>query len=560
MNLFELYQKKYDELYECAIPIIQKDYFKLPIQYIENNEINSIIKTDLEMPTIYKHLIGDSVLLNKWSSYYTTNKEFLKETQKHIINIPKINNDDTMIEIYKNFKKETSFIEKYQYIGLKALSKLNYSSVFLHGLGLYNLSAPLISLFSPILVLIVPFIILRMKGIPITISIYIDFLKGIIQKNSLYTLFTKFDQINFQQKLSTIITIFFYFFQVYSNIMSCISFYKNLQTITTFLDKYKIHIKQSIDNMNLLQTNIIKYKTYNDFYNEIEVHKNILLILYGRLNNIFPFKNTLGRISQLGLIMNLNYEIYMSTDFDKSFMFSVYLNQYMVDINILKSLVKTKIHKCKFRKNTKIEGMYYLPHIQECPILNNIDLSQNIMITGPNASGKTTILKSLLINLLMSQQFGYGCYKKANIKVYDIFHSYLNIPDTSGRDSLFQAEARRCKDILMSIIENPLKTHCCIFDEIYSGTNPNDAIMCATIYLEQLNKFKLNVDYVLTTHYIQLCESFDKKILNLKMNVTVLEDSIKYLYKIVNGISYVHGGKQILKDLNYPLVEYDKCV
>jgi len=557
MNLFELYQKKYDELYECAIPIIQKDYFKLPIEYIENNEINTIIKTDLEMPTIYKHLVGESLLLNKWSSYYTTNKDFLKETQNHILNIPKINNDDSMIEIYKKFKQETSFIEKYQYIGLKALSKLNYSSIFLHGLGLYNLSAPLISLFSPILVLIVPFIILRMKGIPITISIYIEFLKSIIQKNSLYTLFTKFDQINFQQKMSTIITIFFYFFQVYSNIMSCISFYKNLHTITTFLDKYKIHIKQSVDNMNLLQTNIIKYKTYNEFYNEIEVHKNRLLILYGRLNNVFPFKNTLGRITQLGLIMNLNYEIYMSTDFDKSFMYSVYLNQYIVDINTLKSLVKIKIHKCKFRKNTKIEGMYYLPHIQESPILNNIDLSQNIMITGPNASGKTTILKSLLINLLMSQQFGYGCYKKANIKVYDIFHSYLNIPDTSGRDSLFQAEARRCKDILTSIIENPLKTHCCIFDEIYSGTNPNDAIMCATIYLEQLNKFKLNVDYALTTHYIQLCEAFDTKILNLKMNVNVLDDSIKYLYKIVNGISYVHGGKQVLKDLNYPLVEYD---
>jgi DNA mismatch repair ATPase MutS len=251
--------------------------------------------------------------------------------------------------------------------------------------------------------------------------------------------------------------------------------------------------------------------------------------------------------------MNLNYEIYMEKEFDTSFMFSIYLNQYISDMNSLKLLVKKKIYKCKFRKNTKMEGMYYLPHIHDKPVVNTIDHSQNIMVTGPNAAGKTTILKSLLINLLMSQQFGYGCYKKANIKLYDQFHSYLNIPDTSGRDSLFQAEARRCKDILVNILDNPNNTHCCIFDEIYSGTNPRDAVDCASIYLNEMNKYKATVDYVLTTHYIELCESFDKKILNLKMSVNASEDKIEYLYKIANGISYVHGGKQVMKDLDYPI-------
>ena len=50
MNLIDLYQQKYDELYETGIPEQCVQSFKLPIQYIENNEINSIIKTDLEMP------------------------------------------------------------------------------------------------------------------------------------------------------------------------------------------------------------------------------------------------------------------------------------------------------------------------------------------------------------------------------------------------------------------------------------------------------------------------------------------------------------------------------
>jgi hypothetical protein len=554
MNLFDLYEKKYNELYETENEYTESKLFKLPIQYLEATEVNEIIKTDLEMPEIYKNLIGESILLNEWTSYYTTDKNFLKDTQRHIISIPKMTIDNSFLEKYRKFKGETSFVEKYQYIGLKLLKKFNYSSTFLHGLGLYNLASPVISLFTPLLVLIVPFIILKMKGMPITIASYIEFLKIMIKRNSIYTLFTKFNQINFQQKMSTLVTVFFYFFQIYSNIMSCISFYRNIHSVSDFLENYKIHIKNSIDNMDILQKNIYKYKTYNDFYNDIDEHKIQLTKLYYRLSKIMPFKNTISRISQLGIIMNLNYELFMVKDFDESFMYSVYLNQYIQDMNSMKSLCRKKIHKCKFKKTTKISGMYYLPHINESPVLNNIDLSQNIMITGPNASGKTTILKALLINLLLSQQFGYGCYKKANVKIYDIFHSYLNIPDTSGRDSLFQAEARRCKDILVSIVENPLKSHCCIFDEIYSGTNPNDAVDCASIYLEEMNKFKENVDYVLTTHYIKLCEEFDTKILNLKMNVNVLEDKIEYLYKIQQGISYVHGGKQVLKDLKYPVI------
>jgi hypothetical protein len=552
MNLVELYEKKYNELYDTPEEYKEIIPFKLPIEYVENNEINNIIKTDLEMPQIYKHLIGESLLTEKWSSYYTTNKDFLKETQRHIVSFSTIDIDNSILSEYRRFKGETSFIDKYQYIGLKMLKQFNYSSIFLHGLGLYNLSSPIISLFTPLLVLIVPFIILKMKGVPITIALYIEFLKGMIQKNSMYTLFTKFNEIPFQQRVSTLVTIFFYFFQIYSNIMSCISFYRNIHSVSNFLEKYKIHIKKSIDTMKVLQLNITQYKTYDIFNQEIEDHRQRLTTLYYRLNSILPFKNTVSRISQLGIIMNLNYEIYMEKTFDESLMYSIYLNEYMRDINSLKSLVKKKIYKCKFRKNTKIQGMYYLPHILETPILNDIDLSQNIMITGPNAAGKTTILKSLLINLLMSQQFGYGCYKKATIKVYDTFHSYLNIPDTSGRDSLFQAEARRCKDILVNILDNPNKNHCCIFDEIYSGTNPSDAVECASIYLDEMNKYKTTVDYVLTTHYIKLCEIFDEKILNLKMNVNVSEDKIEYLYKIVNGISYVHGGKQVIKDLKYP--------
>jgi DNA mismatch repair ATPase MutS len=185
------------------------------------------------------------------------------------------------------------------------------------------------------------------------------------------------------------------------------------------------------------------------------------------------------------------------------------------------------------------------------PVKNNINLNKNIIITGPNASGKTTLIKSTILNLFFSQSIGMGCYDKCITPIFDFFHSYLNIPDTSNRDSLFQAEARRCKDIIDFIHKNKNKKHLCIFDEIYSGTNPTDAVLCASIYLDRLNEKKDNVDYILTTHYIGICNHFDKSkiTINKKMKSYKKNNSVNHTYIMENGISTINGGYSVLLDL-----------
>jgi DNA mismatch repair ATPase MutS len=159
----------------------------------------------------------------------------------------------------------------------------------------------------------------------------------------------------------------------------------------------------------------------------------------------------------------------------------------------------------------------------------------------------------------------------------------LNIPDTSWRDSLFQAESRRCKEILdkLSGGQSPPVRHFCIFDELYSGTNPYEAIASAYGYIMYLTKHD-NVDFMLTTHYIQLCKLLqsqktesesDKrekiankstesesngtngtnKIRNLHMDVADRGNyDFKYLYTLRPGISGIKGGIKVLYDLQYP--------
>jgi DNA mismatch repair ATPase MutS len=211
------------------------------------------------------------------------------------------------------------------------------------------------------------------------------------------------------------------------------------------------------------------------------------------------------------------------------------------------------MNKCKIGSKTKFSKAYYPALVDIGHVDNTIDVRKNILITGPNAAGKTTLLKTSLINVILSQQFGCGFYKKATIKPYTHIHCYINIPDTSGRDSLFQAEARRCKDIIDSVSVLEKSNHFCVFDEIFSGTNPYEAVSAATAFLEHLNNLP-NVSYMITTHFLGVCKSLscDDGVKNVCMDVHRSGTNFTYTYKIKSGISDVRGGLKVLIDLNYP--------
>ena len=134
--------------------------------------------------------------------------------------------------------------------------------------------------------------------------------------------------------------------------------------------------------------------------------------------------------------------------------------------------------------------------------------------------------------------------------MYNKIHCYLNIPDTSGRDSLFQAEARRCKEIIDSLEDK--QKHFCIFDELFSGTNPNEACASSYGFIKYLNESS-NIDFILTTHLIDICHDLDSEINNNNMNVKQIDElNFEYTYTIKKGISSIKGGLKVLSDLIYP--------
>jgi len=498
--------------------------------------------------------------LHKLCEYYTNNKLFLKQTQK-MIGSWKIDNRkyskqkqyDDFYELWKKIKEDDKFIDRYYYVDIEFFKFLNHSSPFLQLLSIYNLVSPILSLILPIILLLVPFFMLKFSGIPITLESYYRVLVNIFSKHALGNIFTIMDDISWEKRVYAVVSVVFYVFSIYQNSIVCYRFYKNFKSIHEDLFLLRDYLATTIENMNTIESACMKHNTYLPFLQSIYPHKEYCTKLLDELNVITEFDVTKlhSKSRQIGYIMKYFYEFHINKDIQSTIEFSIGLNSYVEHIGGLNKLSREKlINKCKFGKKVKMENAYY-PCIKfNESVKNDIDLSKNVAITGPNASGKTTILKTVLFNLIFTQSFGYGFYSKATISPYNHIHCYLNIPDTSGRDSLFQAEARRCKEILESLEDG--QRHFCIFDELFSGTNPTEACASSYGFVKYLIEQK-NIDFILTTHLLDLCKKLEPLVNNSHMNVEKHDEyTFKYTYQISRGISNVRGGLKVLFDSNYP--------
>jgi hypothetical protein len=565
-------------------------YFKMPIFYnnkkvqLKENVIKDLelVETvDLSSNSIMSFFFNSSnsnVFANKIGKqaclHYTTDVDFLKDNQTLLQEYKKIENKytytdkdyKTIIDVWSEIKGDTGFKEKYQYVDWSMFEFLNTSEHFLQIMSLYNMISPVISFFIPIIILIIPFFVIRLKGLTLTVEEYIDVLKLVAENHALGKLFTKFNEVSINEKIYFVASAMFYLFSIYQNVLVCIRFNSNMIKIHNHLRDVQLYLDftiASMDNYLVYSSHLTTQKEFNDIVHD---KKQTLIEFKNKLAIVSEYKFTnFTKVFEIGHILKTFYELYDNKVYNDAFMYSFGFNGY---IDLLEGLIvnieEKKVNFCEFiseNKKTIFKNNYYACLKDANPVKNTVKLSKNLIITGPNASGKTTILKSTLINIIFSQHFGCGFYDSAKINPFHHIHCYLNIPDTSGRDSLFQAEARRCKEILDIVDKNKNDNHFCVFDEIYSGTNPDEAIVSAVSFMEYLIKNK-NVSCLLTTHFIKVCKKLkkNKTILNLYMDATKNNNKIHYTYSMKEGISNVKGGINVLCDMNYPKEIIDNTI
>ena len=531
-------------------------------------------------------------MVEKMSKYYTTDISFLKDYQKLLKKYKPFKeyerkedfNLSSMVDTWREIKNDNGFKEKYFYIDWPIWEFLNRSECFLQIMSIYNLSAPVLSLLLPILILIFPFFIIKMKGMDVTMNEYILILKMLASNHAFGKLFTEWNSVELNQKIYLVVSALFYIFSIYQNFLLCIRFHMNMTKIHESIKKIKEYIQYTLIKINHYLSFSDPLASHGQFNRTLKEKSIQLSNLYDKLDKITssPFSlfsiSSWNQVFQIGYVLKTFYELYENDIYhdlmEYSFEFHTYtdcieglqenISNQQVNFAEFEKREKGKEKKKKEKEsrekqkekdeNASFKDNYYVVLKDRNPIKNDVSFDKNLILTGPNASGKTTVLKSILINIILTQQFGCGFYTAAYLKPYDYIHCYLNIPDTSGRDSLFQAEAKRCKEILDMIEENKEEErHFCAFDEIYSGTNPEEATLSTVAFIDYLVKYK-NVSCILTSHFIKACKKLgkNKRVENYHMTVESNKSSIKYKYQIEKGISTIQGGIQILKDMNYP--------
>ena len=554
-----------------------------PIDFIsDKNEISQSIIEDLEIlsfkdgngcladEVFNTRTDAQKVARNHLATTYTWNKQFISDTQKLL-------NDRAFEEEYPldasnaysswcDIQQEDGFVEKYQYIDWKWASHLNAIPQIMQASSLYHLTAPVISLMVPILMLFVPFVILRIKGTSINLTEYTEALKGVFKTHMIGKLFTEFGDGGWDKKIYLLVSVFFYLAQIYQNIAMCIRFYRNIQHIHSMFDNLEKHMLINISQLHKLKNRCSDLSSYSEFADSLQSQITNETEILQILQSLPTFRPTPGGISRIGKCMSTFYRLRFDAEYNDTINRSFALTSYIHIMHSIQNRIADKTMSIpKIAKKTVLEKAIFPALINETQnevVSNNINLQNNLLITGPNASGKTTLLKNMLSNNILVQQVGAGAFQKGLVRPYEFFHCYINIPDTSGRDSLFQAEARRCKDILDVISSNSKSTHLCIFDELYSGTNPHEAISCGTAFLHYLSKNNM-VNFMLTTHFSHVCANLKrvKKIKNMQMEVIEVYDpkvnasepiDFKYTFKCKKGISRVRGGIKVLRDLSYP--------
>ncbi len=192
-------------------------------------------------------------------------------------------------------------------------------------------------------------------------------------------------------------------------------------------------------------------------------------------------------------------------------------------------------------------GEHYIPN----DLILNRQQQQIIMITGPNMSGKSAILRQTALLVILAQMGSYIPAQNARIGLVDKIFTRVGASDNiSMGESTFMVEMNETASILNNLNERSLV----LLDEIGRGTSTYDGISIAWAIADFIHNHPSRPKTLFATHYHELndmSESFDR-IKNFNVSVKELKDSVIFLRKLVPGGSKHSFGIHVAKLAGIP--------
>jgi DNA mismatch repair ATPase MutS len=197
-----------------------------------------------------------------------------------------------------------------------------------------------------------------------------------------------------------------------------------------------------------------------------------------------------------------------------------------------------------------VKGLYH-PLVKNC-VANSITSSngQGVLITGSNMSGKTTFIRAMAINALLSQTIHTSLTTSYQAPPLNILTSIDMSDNMEENRSYFQAEALSILNIMeQSAIDNPVKS-LIIIDEIFRGTNTIERIAAAKAVLTHLIRNK-NFVFV-STHDLELAKLLGDDYAVFSFEELMGDNRLVFDYKIKAGLLKNKNGIAVLQGLGYP--------
>lgn len=233
------------------------------------------------------------------------------------------------------------------------------------------------------------------------------------------------------------------------------------------------------------------------------------------------------------------------------------LNQMFVVIGLLDSMIAA----ASFRKMQgifcepvlssekkpffKVNGLYH-PLLDE-PVVNSIHEERSVLITGSNASGKSTFIKTAALNCILSQTIYTSLSISYEASFFRVFSSMALRDDIASHESYYIVEIKSLKRILDKVNgEIPVL---CFVDEVLRGTNTLERIAASSQILKSLAEG--NALCFAATHDIELTHILEKIYSNYHFTEQVRDDKILFDYKLNEGRAVTKNAIKLLGIMGY---------
>lgn len=197
----------------------------------------------------------------------------------------------------------------------------------------------------------------------------------------------------------------------------------------------------------------------------------------------------------------------------------------------------------------KIEQLYH-PLLNN-PVRNDIKVYRGVLLTGSNASGKSTFLRAVALNAILAQTIHTCMAQSYQGAMFRVYSSMSLKDDLESGDSYYMVEVKSIRRILDEVekAEKEKKRVLCFVDEVLRGTNTVERISASTQILKALARE--NVICFAATHDLELTKLLADTYDNYHFEEEIEKDDIFFPYKLQKGPAVSRNAIALLKVLGY---------